>query len=266
MPTRRDALLLGPALLCGCGATSQHRTKRLSGCFARAIGEHFSASNIAIRSSSGRTQFDVVLAMANQQLIKLFNVRPAFSYFEEPQEIGPNALATSERLLDPSSDGTILFGLRLVEKVTWDPDGRINVAAPSDLRTVLAHEYAHIFQLRLNGVFSMPVPWRELQADFLAAWYCARALDDDRFLIFPGAALYKQGDLDFANPQHHGTHSQRLVMGLEGARYARESPSATALDAANFASRLLIHRPPRVLVQATRQWFDGSKNTIIGDD
>ena len=246
--------------LVSMSCTSLKNNSQYNGCFASSISSHFSSSGIQFRKSSGNVDFDNLLINEIVQLENTFRVYPKFSFFDESVSIGPNALATSEKLLSQFSDGTVLFGIRFINKIQWYDNGEINVMTPLDLRVVLAHEYAHIFQLRLADVWNMPTAWRELQADFLASWHIAKYIGDNKVLQSAAYGLYRVGDLDFTNPQHHGTHSQRLVMGIEGATFAKEYPYASPYDAANMAAKLLIRRGNRVMVQATRQWFEGDRD------
>lgn len=100
----------------------------------------------------------------------LFEVQPAFSIYDDSDF--KQALAFRRELI-PGKFGGILFGRRLLEELSSEKDLRYSV-----LPMILAHEFGHILQLKMNcdRVFST---WRtgssrENHADYLAGWAISR--------------------------------------------------------------------------------------------
>ena len=93
-------------------------------------------------------------------------VRPGFYIYDDHGK--PNAAATL-RKVRRNSDGTVVFGRTLlVRELYRGPYAAIAVAG------IMAHEYAHILQLR-SGAGNVRVVLLELHADCMAGWYLRRS-------------------------------------------------------------------------------------------
>ena len=153
-----------------------------------------------IRQTSGNDDFDTLCRKWHNLLMNELRVRPGFCFYADADE--PNALAVPETLTD-GPDGTVLFGLALLENETggyvrknvWpygvaDPlivptsmVGGIQMVGCPDCKpyqypqvlVVLAHELGHILQYKTG--MSPDGPWQmEPHADFIAGWGLGRMI------------------------------------------------------------------------------------------
>jgi hypothetical protein len=126
-------------------------------------------------NTSGLSGFDAALSGAVlKPLTEVFGVRPSFAYYDETQEGGkPNAIASPDtaRL---NRDGSVLFGLKLLNALLDAPGGDYAAMA------VCAHEFGHIvqFQRRVQSRIAAQLPCMciELHADFLAGYFIGTAM------------------------------------------------------------------------------------------
>jgi hypothetical protein len=117
---------------------------------------------------------DQILLSHGAELSRQLSVDPAIFYVKESD--GPNAFATKARfpfLLAAEGrpnydgpDGTVLFGLQLIQRELRASFGTGQTIAP-----ILSHEFAHIAQYKYG--FPYEGKWRELHADYVAGWYTA---------------------------------------------------------------------------------------------
>jgi hypothetical protein len=133
--------------------------------------------------------------------------------------------AFAQKSLKLGEDGEVNLGFRFLQARLRDEGG-------SDLSilAVLAHELAHVYQLK-NSMCSLLYCSRgvikiELHADFLAGYSLGRL--DSGFSRQRARDLTRSwgrlGDT-FSNCQHHGTADQRLSCLIEGFGLATESTS-----------------------------------------
>lgn len=176
---------------------------------------------------SGDRELDYALAQTLSRLTDTWNVLPGFAWFDDAA--APNAFATSRPLLS-RSDGTVLFGRRLLErclKSREHPDVAVSA--------VCAHEFGHIAQYKyeLNKRLSArqsSVKRNELHADFLAGYFAGvRKLDRPDFPAAVYATTqYAFGDDRVDSDRHHGRPEERaaaIVKGFETAFRERRSPA-----------------------------------------
>ncbi len=162
-----------------------------------------------LRETTGNPKLDKHIAKELRRLEKHFGVRPHFFIYNDRGR--PNA-AASLRRLRPNSDGTVVFGRTLLVKELYR--GRYASIAVAG---IMAHEYAHILQLR-SGVRNVRVVHLELHADCMAGWYLGRSRGG-RVRIQPFAqSLYEKGDYAYWNRKHHGTPRQRIHAMIAGYR------------------------------------------------
>lgn len=212
----RSSGLGAAGLACGCGVLAQPGTTVQSeddneGCWLpvdkaseilRRVNRvvTFSQGDEQIEPRSGNAQLDRALARSLARLSRMFEVLPAFGYYQETK--GPNASASPA--LAGGGDGTVLFGLKLLRELL---NGRYR--ADASIVAVCAHEFGHIVSFK-NGMISQLAPGRnpfraEQFADFMAGYFAGRRkLENPQF---PAAA--------FAATQHtfgggdHGSDVQR---------------------------------------------------------
>ena len=126
-------------------------------------------------NTSGLSGFDVALSDAVlKPLSKIFGVRPSFAYYDETQEGGkPNAMASPDTARS-NADGSVLFGLKLLNALLDAPGGDYAAMA------VCAHEYGHIVQfdkqIQSRIAAQLPCMCIELHADFLAGHFIGTAM------------------------------------------------------------------------------------------
>lgn len=139
----------------------------------------------------------------------VFGVAPSFGCFNDYES--PNALATSANLVG-SSDGTVLFGRRLIVEEAPEMDLGTSIGG------IMAHEWAHIRQFR-EGI-QRSSKSMELHADCCAGWYLGWKFANGKKFDGWGFAysLFSKGDYQFNSPSHHGTPDERvraMVTGYE---------------------------------------------------
>jgi hypothetical protein len=167
-----------PVLRCAAAAGLDGSTgcwvpnNEVSGLFARAgRAGLFETGDEEIERRSGNPELDRALAHSLATLSRMFEVLPAFAYYHDG--VGhENARATPETLLD-RADGTVLFGLTLLDQLLAQKDGDAAVVA------VCAHEFAHIVSYKNHDVRELSPnpqePFRaEQYADFLAGFFAGR--------------------------------------------------------------------------------------------
>jgi hypothetical protein len=185
-------------------------------------------------TTTGNADLDQSLASELNRQAAFFGYRPAFALYRGGEK---NAAATTERLLETPTDGTVLYSLDLLEehlKTNW---GGAIVAG------ILAHEFAHIFQFftnlmsRLRSMGST-LKYVELHADFLSGFYMGgkdRSIDLKPYTD----AFFEIGDYGFTNPDHHGTPQERFFVLKSGYNHRLSKPNATLADASREAEKLL---------------------------
>ena len=239
MISRRDVALGGLlsigwlAASCGCAAAAGPHG---SGCMLAdaeadavfaAVEAPFGPGASPKIVSSGDRDLDYALAQTLSRLTDTWNVLPGFAYFDDAA--APNAFATS-RLLLSRSDGSVLFGRRLLDrclKMREHPD--VVVSA------VCAHEFGHIAQHKYGlmkplAAGQTTVKRIELHADFLAGYFAGvRKLERPDFPAAVYATTqYGFGDYRSDSVRHHGRPEERaaaIVKGFETAFRDRRSPA-----------------------------------------
>ena len=127
--------------------------------------------NERIEPRSGNSALDRALVQSLARLTNLLGVLPGFAYFDD--SAGSNAKATSAQLLD-RTDGTVLFGLRLLQECLARPaNGDASIVA------ICAHEYGHILSYKNGMIRTLDAPGSgdqgifraEQFADYIAGYY-----------------------------------------------------------------------------------------------
>ena len=156
--------------------------------------------------TSGNPGLDAAFNSEIALLRNLFRVSPQFFLYDDSN--GPNALAT------PS--GVVMFGLRMMQREFMNSASGAAYGIPA----IMAHEYAHIIQFQ-TGTVSRPVMNMELHADFMSGWYLARRSTISWTNVRDALlSLYRLGDYEFNNPNHHGTPQARLDAAYTGTQSA----------------------------------------------
>lgn len=235
---RRDALrgVFGTMLAaCACGRAHAQST---GGCFVSAASLDAFNNTFQVQTTTGLDYLDANIAHEAGLMQEVFGVRPGLSFFVEPPAMGGNAFATEQRFFSPAHDGTVLMGMRLMQGEMDSPDGN----GQHRITCVMAHEYGHIYQVTRPNLRAMPQTWRELHADFMAGWYIGyRSVEGLRIGAETSDTLFAKGDYAFNDPNHHGIPQQRLIMALEGWRFARNDPSwRSARRASEFGASRLV--------------------------
>jgi hypothetical protein len=159
---------------------------------------------------SGNPQLDNFLNREVNILRRFFETNPSVYYYQdEPGAENAQAMSRVENYSYPS--GTVILGVHMVTKeFGYSTSG-------TTIPFVLAHEFAHIVDFNNDITTGYETRIAELFADFQAGCF----LYFRSFLTYTDirAALqsfYLKGDYEFNNPDHHGTHEERLNAVLAG--------------------------------------------------
>lgn len=147
--------------------------KKVSGYFARSSGAMlFGDGTGSLQQRSNIPGLDYALAQSLGMIARAFDVHPAFAFYPDGRG-QENARATPERLLE-NADGTVLFGLDLLQELLARPDhGDASVVA------VCAHEFGHIVSYKNGDIEQLAPdpnqPFRaEQYADFMSGYFAGR--------------------------------------------------------------------------------------------
>ncbi len=170
-----------------------------------------------IFGSSEDATFDRALGRILAMLASDFSVTPGFGYYDDSD--GANARANKLVRIASTRDGTIIFGLNMLQNALNQEGGDIAVAA------ICAHEFAHIYQYNY-GVYeklvtNLPLFCKELHADFCAGWFLAKLKNrrPNVRLYSAGQFFANNGNKDFFDPDSHGTSRQRVRSSEQGFKY-----------------------------------------------
>lgn len=163
--------------------------------------EMSATGNYKVEPRSGDPQLDFAFAQALGTIARTFDVLPGFAYYDDYDQ--PNAKATSEAMLD-RSDGTVLFGLRLLRELLKRPEREASVIA------FAAHEFGHIAcykrgqiepLVRARGTFG-----GEQYADYMCGFFAGRRrLENPNYPSVAFAVTFG----DYAGGSTHGDRRQR---------------------------------------------------------
>lgn len=255
MLTRRRVVLGGLlTLISGIPCHAQAiRPRRYFGCTLQAedVGRYYKlgaetrlykTGEEPIIPRSGNRDFDGALARTLAKISELFGVLPGFAYYDEQDSY--NAYATDYTRM-ARSDGTVLFGVRLLRKLMND---FANDNPDAAVAAVCAHEFGHIVQykkglveiVRAGDTNARRV---ELQADFFAGYFAGTRKRERP--EFPAAvfaqAQYNAGENMINHPDHHGTPDERaaaVTRGFEVAYWERRPFDEAIKVSVNYVSRL----------------------------
>ena len=224
--SRREALaalLGGSAAMLGASESQAVRFSTVRGCLLdpaqfrrlRRDGVRFFGPGERLITTTGARMLDRSLGRALVRLSELFSERPGFGFADDSD--GPNAYAT-DRTQVPGTWGTVCFGQALFKDLMerYQDKGWAVMA-------VAAHEFGHIAQFR-SGVdgqllkYQSTVKRVELHADFLSGYFLGvRKRQQPSIKVrAAGDMLYRIGDYEFHNPNHHGTPDQRVMAAETG--------------------------------------------------
>jgi hypothetical protein len=212
---RIRTLALLPALACGLPTAAQPVT---TGCGSWANGR-FNFQPGDILASTGVVTLDHFIFDQSVELMILFRVVPELRFLTGEAAKTAFAFPGSEATF---SCGTIYLGNRLLlgEMAATDRGFPAIVG-------ILAHEFGHILQYKMNGGNVTLRPELELHADFLAGYYLGkrefvRASDIELFL----RTLFEHADpASWYRRPGHGNGDQRATVMLAGYRNSHRSVS-----------------------------------------
>ena len=235
MPThmnRREALaalLGGSAALLAASRAHAVRFPDVRGCLIGAShlktlqssGVSFFQPGERLITTTGDHVLDRSLGRALVRLSELFSERPGFGFIDDSD--APNAYATDRTQVE-GTWGTVCFGQTLFRDLMnrYDDQGLAVMA-------VVAHEFGHIAQFR-SGVDGrllrnqVTVKRVELHADFLSGYFLGvRKRQQPSISVWAaGHTLYRIGDYEFHNPNHHGTPDERVAAAEAGFKLGYE--------------------------------------------
>ena len=231
--SRREALaalLGGSAALLGAPGVHAARSPAVKGCLiessrlaalGRGRAEFFQPGEPLI-TTTGDHALDRALGRALVRLSELFSERPGFGFIDDSG--GPNAYATRGTLV-PGTWGTVCFGQTLFRDLLdrYQDQGLAVMA-------VAAHEFGHIAQFR-SGVDKRLVRYQstvkrvELHADLLSGYFLGvRKRQQPSISVWAaGHTLYRIGDYEFHDPNHHGTPDERVVAAEAGFKLGHDN-------------------------------------------
>lgn len=229
--TRRGVLLGSGCFICGAPTVAaKPRARIFTGCLispagyrqyrSRAEGLYSSDSGILARNrhfrTTGDSSIDRDLDRALGVIADLFNVNPAFGFYDPDQFRGSegfesnvmNAFATQENTDIPGTQGTVAFGWDLFRREFYEFDN-----TGMTIMAIAAHEFGHILQGKMGYLerirHGYPLK-SEINADFLAGYFLGTRKLQNASIRFQSA-----GDLfmrmGVAGPlRTHGTSQERL--------------------------------------------------------
>ena len=219
--SRREALaalMSAPACLFPASEANAASLSTVRGCLLesthmRALGSsgiRFLQPDERLISTTGDRSLDRALGRALVRLSELFSERPGFGFIDDFE--GANAYATDQTRV-PGTWGTVCFGQNLFRDLMerYQDQGLAVMA-------VAAHEFGHIAQFR-SGVdrklirYQSTVKRVELHADLLSGYFLGvRKRQEPSISVWAaGHTLYRIGDYEFNNPNHHGTPDERVA-------------------------------------------------------
>jgi hypothetical protein len=170
------------------------------------------------RMSSGNVFWDANCKIMHSDIAKEAGVLPGFCFYDDSD--GANALALPDALFPQEPDGTIMFGVTLLDREM--PPAATDPFQPV-IAVLMAHEFGHILQYR-SGM-SPDGPWQmEPHADFLGGFLLGKIMKKRNTSVLPGfgfssmsvlravQVLFRYGDTLFNSPLHHGEPEFRAAM------------------------------------------------------
>lgn len=249
MLTRRCCIGCGLLLFGGIGArAADARHNPTYGCSlttseaSNILGDKQDGQGGSVRErpsipKSGDKEFDRALAETLVRISDCLNVTPSFAYFDDHDS--PNAFALREKRV-AGTDGTVLFGQRLLKQLMADPE-----AGDAAVAGICAHEFGHVLQWKVGVdeilLEGQPTVKRvELHADFLAGYFAGvRKLQQSSFnAAVIALTQFNAGDNMLKHPKHHGTPEERgkaIVKGYQTGHDDRKS----LLDALDIGEKFV---------------------------
>ena len=157
-------------------------------------------------SSTGAPKLDKILSDEGKKLNELFLIEVELYAYDDQNKPNAYALKACNTL---NCDGSVRLGKTLLLNEIVNSNGYVSVLG------IMAHEFAHILQFKLNHSFAGKQS--ELQADFLAGWYLGKTKELNFDDLEPFArSLFEKGDFEFWSTDHHGTPAERADMMIQG--------------------------------------------------
>ena len=207
--------------------------------------------------------WDGSVAPTLQEMSQLFGLQgPAFMPIAFDDSSQPGFAAVNGNILNEPlpHEGVLLIGSTMAQRILARLPSLPNGAPVS---AALAHEVAHLYQFR-RGPSAERTWWQimmdadgnqsraraELHADFLSGWCLGKSTQFINVVEMDLAAklIYELGDLDFNDPNHHGTPSQRYACILRGfflGRVDKLPADQAAYQGERFVNSVLPMRPEK---------------------
>ena len=198
----------------------------LNGCILSADAAQSFRTHSRLLPSTGNPFLDQRFQKEYLALASTMGHQPSFAFLDDTH--AANAMAVNVDIVNGTSQfGAILFGVRLlVEQLSKSHplplDNTWTIAA------IMAHEWTHIVQFA-TGLRSSLTRNTELMADFMAGWYLGAK---QRFYISWGQgsdvraafhSFFDMGDTNFDQPDHHGTHEERMKAIMQGVEFSYQT-------------------------------------------
>jgi hypothetical protein len=198
----RGALVMVLVTAAGCGMDQEAFDPTAEGCMlTTSLAGYGPGGGGGIFFPSGFYELDVFYDREGFALVNEYQVQPRGFYYLDGAT--PNAMATSQVVTPYGPDGTVVFGMTLLQQeFQADPEGRV-------VRAIMAHEFAHLVQFKRG--LTTPGKRPELQADYMAGWYSFSqqvSMDQLEPILM---SFFQKGDYAFNSPHHHGTPGERIA-------------------------------------------------------
>lgn len=194
-----------------------------------------SAMSSGYLASTGNTEIDNLIKSEIIQLEQFFNIKVDLKIYS-----GANGLA-KRTCQSVSCNGSIELGKELLifEYNKKGPSSGLSIGKYM-IMSILAHEFAHIFQYAHPELRFKNSVIQEVHADMLAGWYITRSLVDnipasDRYMPLSESwdrinKIYTDltisfgwmGDRAYWSQQHHGNYLTRSMAFREGWKVYKE--------------------------------------------
>lgn len=213
-------------IIAGIFIQAYTQTIKFKGCTLLNAGSGTVGQVVSLKNTCNVSDIDRAFREEMNFMRAKFTLNPSFYYFDDSK--GMNAFFTPETEDENKPDGTICFGIGLLQREFPKSSG--GTAIP----IIVAHEMGHCTDNKYNAVSERSGKTKELFADFIAGSYMyIRSFWKGTDINACLRTFYSLGDTNFGNPDHHGTPQERfnaLLAGYYAARNANVSGIPLSLD------------------------------------
>lgn len=196
--------------------------------------------SLPFRSTTGDATLDTELNDVLLRIARTYSFPsghwPAFQLLASGSLSGTIAFARDGITILSGTQGLIAMGLDAFN-TEWQA-----ARGPWGVEVILAHEFAHVYQVRNNYdeylLQTNEVKWLELHADYLAGWLINRqeniTIEQLKKVVDP---MFRRGEYITDPALHHGTPAERFSIVLQG---FLDGPSTDTIAGAAEAGRQIV--------------------------